>query len=189
MDSNTDLWNKYTDDGLNDQHPEISTFIYNICLGLGAKKVLEAGSNVGNNLISFPVNFDMHGIDRNLHALEIAKEKYPNFNFKNENISKTSYPDSYFDLVFTRDVLIHIPKNEINNTLSELYRISKKWIIHMEYFGEDGRMIDWKRGKNLLWHRNMKELWNDFNIEIISDEEIPKKVDFDRNRITIIKKI
>ena len=59
----------------------------------------------------------------------------------------------------------------------------------MEYFGEDGRMIDWKRGKNLLWHRNMKELWNDFNIEIISDEEIPKKVDFDRNRITIIKKI
>jgi len=34
-------------------------------------------------------------------------------------------------------------------------------------------MIDWKRGKDLLWYRNMKERWKKFNVEILSDYEMP----------------
>jgi len=189
MEYDTELWDKYTDDNANEQYPEISSFIYNVCIALGAKNVLEAGSNVGNDLISFPKNFDVHGVDRNAHALEIAKKRHPNFTFKNESLSKISYPDSHFDLVFTRDVLVHVPKDEIKQSITELHRISKKWIMHMEYYGKDGQMIEWKRGQDRLWYRNMKELWSDFNVQIISDDEIPVELDFGKNRITIIRKI
>jgi hypothetical protein len=58
----------------------------------------------------------------------------------------------------------------------------------LEYFGNESQMIDWKRGKDKLWYRNMKELWSDFDVEIISDSEIPLDLDFDKNRITILKK-
>jgi SAM-dependent methyltransferase len=189
MDYDAELWNKYTDDNVNEQFPEISSFIYNVCIALGAKKVLEAGSNVGNDLISFPNNFDVHGIDRNAHALEIAKKRYPDFTFKNESLSKTSFTDSFFDLVFTRDVLVHVPQDEIKQSITELHRISKKWIMHMEYYGNDGQMIEWKRGQDLLWYRNMKELWSDFNVDIITDVEIPVELDFGKNRITIVRKL
>ena len=46
MDYDTELWNKYTNDNADNKHPEISTFIYNICSALGANKILEAGCNV-----------------------------------------------------------------------------------------------------------------------------------------------
>ena len=72
--------------------------------------------------------------------------------------------------------------------MDELFRISKKWIFNLEYFGEDGKMIEWKRGKDLLWYRNMKELWGEYDVEIISDIEIPLEIDSGKSRLTIIKK-
>jgi hypothetical protein len=59
----------------------------------------------------------------------------------------------------------------------------------LEYFGEDGKMIDWKRGKDLLWYRNMKELWKKFNVEIVSDCEIPIEIDKRKMHLTLIKKL
>ena len=97
-------------------------------LGLGATKVLEAGCNIGNNLSAFPSNFDVTGMDMNKSALEIAKKKLPKFDFNEGDIKNSTFPDSYFDLVFTRGVLIHVPKSDLEQTLKEFLRISKKWI-------------------------------------------------------------
>jgi len=166
----------------------VPKYLYHISAVLGAHKILEAGCNIGNNLTSFPKEFDIHGIDMNKKAIEEAKKKYPSFTFKNGNISKTSYENSYFDLVYTRGVLIHIPKSEIENCLNEFFRISNKWIMNIEYFGNDGEMIKWKRGDNLLWYRNMKELWKNNDVEIISDVELPLGVDFGKMRLTLVKK-
>jgi hypothetical protein len=69
-----------------------------------------------------------------------------------------------------------------------MLRISKKWVFNLEYFGDDGKMIDWKRGKDLLWYRNMKEQWGKHDVEIVTDVEIPQQIDSGKNRLTIIKK-
>jgi len=185
---NYKVWDTYTKDHLDKSNLKVPKYLYHISAVLGARRILEAGCNVGNNLESFPNEFDVHGIDMNKQAIEEAKKKYPSFTFKNENISKTSYENSYFDLVYTRGVLIHIPKSEIENCLNEFFRISNKWIMNIEYYGNDGDMIKWKRGDNLLWYRNMKELWKNFAVEIISDVELPLDVDFDKMRLTLVKK-
>jgi len=186
MGYDTELWNKYTDDNKGNIQNEFSKFIYFLSLGLGAKKICEAGCNIGNNLSSFPENFEIYGIDMNKNALEKAKKRYPNFSFKQTEIKKTGFPDSSFDLVFTRGVLIHIPKTELDNVLKEFVRISKKWILNFEYFGDDGKMIKWKRGDDLLWYRNMKERWKNFDVNIINDIEIPEEIDPGKMKLTLV---
>lgn len=182
------IWEKYTDDNEASSQDELAKFIYHITIALDAKRICEAGCNVGNNLACFPSTSDVHGIDLSDHALEKARKKYPSFNFKQESITDISYPDSYFDLVFTRGVLIHIPENEMDVVLKQLARISKKWIFNLEYFGKDGEMIKWKRGDNLLWYRNMKERWSKFDVEIISDVDIPSNIDSGKMRFTLMRK-
>ena len=124
----------------------------------------------------------------NKHALEEAKKKHPSFNFQEGNLKKIPFEDNVFDLVFTRGVLIHVPNSDLDKALMELLRISKKWVFNLEYFGKDGNMIKWKRGDDLLWYRNMKERWSKFDVEIISDIEIPIEVDQGKVRLTLVRK-
>ena len=188
MKYNEELWKEYTEENIVKIAKEQSNFIYHIALTLGAKKICEAGCNIGNNLKGFPTSQQVYGFDMSKHALEKAKKKHPSFQFKEGNLNNIPFEDESFDLVFTRGVLIHIHNDDLDNILKELFRVSKKWIFNLEYFGEDGKMINWKRGKDLLWYRNMKERWSNFDVEIISDVEIPLEIDQGKVRLTIVKK-
>ncbi len=184
----SELWKKYTDDNEDKLQTNLSQFIYHTCVALGAKRICEAGCNVGNNLSSFDNELEVWGFDKNNYAIEKAIEKLPEINFKIEDINKTSFPDSHFDIVFTRGVLIHIPNSNVNEAMNELFRISKKWIFNLEYFGADGEMINWKRGDDLCWYRNMKEKWQDYDVEVVTDFELPRQIDDSHVRFTLIKK-
>lgn len=188
MKNNTETWNKYTDNNEGIKQQELPKFIYHIAIVLGAKRICEIGCNVGNNLFGFPKDFEVYGVDRNEYALEKAKENHPSFKFKKMSINEINFPDSFFDLVFTRGVLIHIPSDELDECLEQLLRISRKWIFHLEYFGNDGQMIKWKRGDDLLWYRNMRDRWSKYNVEIILDNDIPENIDFGKMRFTLLKK-
>jgi len=183
------LWNEYTDENKDNIDKAQYNFIYNLVLALGAKQICEAGCNIGNNLNGFPIDYEVSGVDMNKHALEVAKKKHPSFKFKEGNLKKIPFKDKAFDLVFTRGVLIHVPNSDLDEVLMELFRISKKWIFNLEYFGKDENMIKWKRGNDLLWYRNMKERWSNYDVEIISDVEIPLEVDQGKVHLTLIKKI
>ncbi len=182
------LWDKYTEDNENNFQEKVVEFIFHISLIFGARRILEVGCNVGNNLKSFPPYYDVHGLDLNKKALAKAKRSFPDFKFEEGSILKMPYDDAYFDLVFTRGVLIHIPKSDMPLAISELLRVSKKWICNMEYFGEDGKMIKWRRGDNLLWYRDMKKWWSNQNVEIISEIDLPLELDKEKIRLIIIKK-
>ena len=184
-----ELWNQYTDDNENTLQVDLSQFIYNTCITLDTKRICEAGCNIGNNLSSFDENFEVYGFDKNNYAIEKAKHNHPKIKFQNEDITKTSFQDSHFDLVFTRGVFIHIPSNYVSDAMDELFRISKKWIFNLEYFGTDDEMIKWTRGNDLCWYRNMKQKWQDYNVEIISDIELPTSIDDAHVRFTLVKKI
>jgi SAM-dependent methyltransferase len=188
MQYDEEIWNKYTDDNKESKQQELTKFIYHITTALGAKKICEVGCNIGNNLFGFPKDFQVYGIDRNEYALEKAKVNHPSFKFEKMTINEINFPDSFFDLVFTRGVLIHIPSNELDECLKQILRVSKKWIFHLEYFGNDGEMIKWSRGDNLLWYRNMKKRWSKYNVEVISETDISENLDFGKMRFTLLRK-
>ena len=188
MNYNSELWNKYTDENKNSIQGKISDFINYICIGLGAVKICEVGCNVGNNLSSFNKSVNVTGIDLNESALKNASVNYPNFKFKKASAIDIPFPDNSFDLVFTRGVLIHINPDDLKKAISELYRISKKWIFNLEYFGEDEKMIEWKRGNDLLWYRNMKKHWSEYDVDVISDCEISTDIDPGKTHFTLVRK-
>lgn len=187
MDYDENLWNQYTEENKDSTNP--SDFIYHMALGLGAKKILEIGCNIGNNLTSFPNDFQIHGIDLNKNALQQCEKRMPNFTFKHSSTTSLPYDDSFFDLVFSRTVLIHIDEHDLEKTMQEMLRVSKKWIFNMEFFNEDENMINWKRGDNLLWYRNLAKRWEKFNVRTINSVQIPKELDPDNVTFTLIEKL
>jgi SAM-dependent methyltransferase len=189
MSYDVNLWDRYTSDNETMLNDKLSEFIYHVTLALGAKKVLEVGCNVGNNLRAFPSTFDITGIDLNEYALNKARKNLPTFNFKKGSILEIPFDDSTLDLVFTRGVLIHIRAENMKKAMSELFRVSKRWIFNVEYFGEGEKEINWKRGRDSLWYRNMQKRWSDFDVDIISDVDIPLEVDSANSRFTLVKKI
>jgi len=132
-----DYWNKYTDDNESKYNEEFSKFIRDLATSLRANNVLEVGCNSGNDLRSFPKDFDVHGVDLNDHALDIAKKKLPSFKFQNGSIIDLPYEESSIDFVFTHYVLNYISENEIDKAINELYRVSKKYILNCELYDEN----------------------------------------------------
>ena len=185
MKYNSNIWDEYTKENEESFQESLSNFIFNASLVLGAKKILEAGCNIGNNLRSFPLDLEVFGLDMNKKALEIAKSKLPSFNFKQGSLTKIPFDDNYFDLVFTRGVLIHIHPDNVNNTMRELLRVSKKWIFNLEYFGEDNKMIKWKRGDEMLWYRDVEKRWKDLGVKVLSSIDIPEEIDSGKTRFTL----
>ncbi len=181
-----DYWNKYTDDNESKYNEEFSKFIRDLATSLRANNVLEVGCNSGNDLRSFPNDFDVHGVDLNDHALDIAKKKLPSFKFQNGSIIDLPYEESSIDFVFTHYVLNYISENEIDKAINELYRVSKKYILNCELYDENESPID---GNSKLWKRNIYKRWVNFQVKIISHVDMHEDIEPNKPRFTLVRKI
>ena len=188
------IWDEYTDDNMYTDIGRFPSFLVELCEQYGRYRkdlrILEAGCNVGNNLAEF-VNkpYKIHGIDFTIKAVTQAQERYPNFHISFGDIRTMPYEDNYFDIVFTRGVLIHIIN--VHQALDELIRVTKHggYIFNFEYDGEDGKPIKWKRGDNLLWYRDMRKLYSMKKGRVIRHELLPLEIDPNISTMTIFKKI
>jgi hypothetical protein len=83
------------------------------------------GTNV---LASFFTRSEIHGIDFSLEAINRAKEKYPNINFKNENLLDDKYIfKKNYDILYSSNTLEHF-ENPLK-VLSKLSKFDPKAII------------------------------------------------------------
>lgn len=186
MEYDTEYWNKYTDDNESKYNEEFSKFIKDLATSLRSNNVLEVGCNSGNDLRNFPNDFDVHGVDLNDHALDIAKKKFPSFKFKNGSIIDLPYEESSIDFVFTHNVLNYISENQIDKAIKELYRVSKKYILNCESYDENESPID---GKSNAWKRNVYKRWLNFQVKIISDVDMHEDIEPNKPRFTLVRKI
>jgi len=96
-------------------------------------KLLDAGCNTGVEA------FRLHekefkgryfGVDNNFKAIKFAKnnmKEVHNFEFILSDVSKLNFKDSYFEIVFTKDVIEH--HQHYTKILTELARVTKKFLI------------------------------------------------------------
>lgn len=68
-------------------------------------------------------NVKLYGVDNAAPALEIARQQIPNAEFKEGSAYSLDYPDNYFDIVVSSDVIEHVQKPD--EMLTEIYRVSK----------------------------------------------------------------
>jgi ubiquinone/menaquinone biosynthesis C-methylase UbiE len=181
-----DYWNKYTDDNESKYNEEFSKFIKDLATSLKSNNVLEVGCNSGNDLRSFPNDFDVHGVDLNDHALDIAKKKFPSFKFQSGSIIDLPYEESSIDFVFTHYVLNYISENEIDKAINELYRVSKKYILNCELYDENESPLD---SNSKAWKRNVYKRWLNFQVKIISHVDMHEDIEPNKPRFTLVRKI
>lgn len=136
-------------------------------------KVLEVGSNIGNQLsLLQKMGFkNLYGIEINSYAVELSKSRAKNINIIQGSAFDIPFKNEYFDLVFTSGLLIHIAPLDINIVMKEIHRCTKKYIWGFEYYAEEYTKVMYRGHKNLLWKANFPKLY----VELFNDLELVKQ--------------
>lgn len=165
----------------------MAKFIRDLAASLRVQNVLEVGCNCGNDLKLFPQEFDVSGIDSNESAIRKATQNLPYFKFKVGSITELPFEDSSFDFVFTRNVLNYIDDSNMEKSVNELFRVSRKYILNVESFLENEIQI-----QDIFiptWGRNMYKRWSNFKVKIISNVDMHEEIDPKKSKFTLVRKI
>lgn len=134
-------------------------------------KVLEVGSNIGNQLLLLQkMEFkNLYGIELQPYAVELAKSRTKGINIIQGSAFDIPFKDGFFDMVFTSGLLIHIAPDDITAVLDEIYRCTKRYIWGMEYFAETYTQVEYRGHSDLLWKTDFPKLFLDrfANIKLV----------------------
>jgi len=160
--------------------------------GLPIKHALEVGCNRGYNLMALADLFewDLVGIDPNQHACELARASSAKFGVLLGHVFDLPFKDGYFDLVLTVGVLIHIALADLPVALSEIYRVSRRYILVNEYFAEEETLIPYHNHNDLLWKRSfLKHYQTQFpDLALIRSGHWEREDGFDQTRWWVLEK-
>lgn len=152
-----DFGQAYTDRNVEDWQVRMPVFA-DIVEGRGIRSALEVGCNRGHNLVAFAhalgEDSQVVGVEPNRYAQRIARASSDRISVLEGSAYDLPFKDGTFDLVFTAGVLIHIGLADLPRALSEIYRVSKRYILAMEYFAEEETIIHYRGHNDLLWKRN-----------------------------------
>jgi pseudaminic acid biosynthesis-associated methylase len=131
--------------------------------GLVIASALEVGCNRGHNLgalrhVLGPAA-DLAGIEPNAYARQLGREAEPSSRIVDGTAARLPFPDDAFDLVFTAGVLIHIPLPDLQDVLRGIHRVSRKYVLAIEYFSEEDTVIPYRGHDNLLWKHNFPQYY------------------------------
>jgi len=142
-----------------------------------ATRILEVGCNTGMQLrVLQDMGFkDIYGVELQSYAVEESKKHLENINVIQGSGFDLPFRDSFFDLVCTNGVLIHISPDDIPTIMSEMYRCSRKYIWGFEYFSNEIQSINYRGNSDYLWKANFAQLFlNQFSdLRLVSQQDYP----------------
>lgn len=130
---------------------------------LKLKNILEVGCNVGSQLALLQNQGfkNLYGVEIFPKAVQKAKSHTKNINIIQGTAFDIPFKDSYFDLVFTAGVLIHINPMDVKRAIREIYRVSNKYIWGYEYYNPKYIGIDYRKNKSRLWKGDFCKMYLD----------------------------
>ena len=139
--------------------PESRVNAFKVMLdGLKINRILEVGCNVGHNLVAISKTgeYQLVGLEPSKYAVSQGRAN-SNLAILEGNIFDIPFKDGYFDLVFTSGVLIHIKLDDLPKAIDEMYRVSSKYLLVIEYFAEKETVIPYHGHNDMLWKRDFKK--------------------------------
>ncbi len=136
-------------------------------------RILEVGCNIGTQLVMLKeMGFsNLSGIEIQSYALEQARKRLPQADFRQASALSIPHPDRSFDLVFTSGVLIHIAPSELPTALREIERCAKTWIWGFEYYAPEMTEVAYRGHKSLLWKADYPRLYQEAGeLELVREE-------------------
>ena len=139
-------------------------------------RILEVGSNVGAQLQGLQkIGFKhLYGIEIQTYAIELSRQNTKNINIIKGSAFDIPFKDSYFNLVFTCGLLIHINPNDLNTAMREVYRCTSEYIWGFEYYSNKYSEIPYRGQNNLLWKADFAKLYQDEfrGLELVKEKRI-----------------
>ncbi len=85
------------------------------------------------------------------------------------DLSALPYNDESADMVFTSGVLVHVPPEDLLPAMKEICRVTKRWILSIEYFNPTPQEVVYRGSGGMLWRRDFGEAWLDLypNLKIV----------------------
>lgn len=179
-----ELWDNYAKENETRYNEAFAKFMRDLVVSLRCSSVLEAGCGTGVDLRLFPENFEVHGVDLNDLALEMAKEKSPKFDFKKGSVTNLPFEDSSVDFIFTHKFLNCLNSTDLDKAISEMHRVSRKYIANCELYDKLESKVD-----GIFSSRNMAKRWSSYQVMIISDVDMHEEIEPEKIRFTLLKKI
>tara|TARA_A100001011_G_scaffold321241_1_gene342152 strand:+ start:617 stop:1279 length:663 start_codon:yes stop_codon:yes gene_type:complete len=108
-------------------------------------KLIDAGAGKGfflNDLKSKIGSDDLHGFDISSYAVNNCPNNIKNNFFVHDIRKKLKYNDNYFDLLTCFGVIHNLKIYEIESTINELNRISKKQYLWVESYRNDKELFN-----------------------------------------------
>ena len=145
----------YTDRNDVEKPERIATW-RRILAGRPVERALEVGCNVGWNLryltaAGVPA---VWGVEPQSYAIERARRADPSLTIVPGTAFALPFRDRCFDLAFTSGVLIHISPDDLGRALDELYRVTSRWLIVIEYDHPDEVEVAYRGHDGALWKRD-----------------------------------
>ena len=142
--------------------PEI-VFVVDFINKLQPKKVLEIGMNYGRELKKLEGKALLYGVDSNERMVELAKQ-YVKGKFEQADASNLPYKNSTFDFVYTDGLLSHLPPEKVYDAVAEAVRVSKKYILFIEYCGTRQSKNNVYNCKKFTWVHDYDRLISTVNV-------------------------
>lgn len=123
---------------------------------LPPKDCLEFGANIGANLValkSLYPNINIHGVEINNLAYKELVKILDKKNSYNQSIESFNLKKK-FDLVFTKGVLIHINPKNLEKIYEKMFKLSKKYILIVEYYNPKPVSVEYRGHKDKLFKRD-----------------------------------
>jgi phosphoethanolamine N-methyltransferase len=93
------------------------------------QKVLDVGCGIGGGDFYMAENFDVEviAIDLSINMISLAIERAIGLKYSVEfecvDCTKKSYPENTFDVIYTRDTLLHIKVSKKNYSVDHMFEI------------------------------------------------------------------
>lgn len=140
-----------------------SEILHNVHDLSALSSMLEIGANIGLNLVSFSQYSDatLYATEPNTQALELLRKQtfIDPQNTNEDTIFDLSFEDSSMDMVMTSGVLIHIHPNDLLKATTEMVRVTRKYILCIEYFSHDPEEIQYRDQANFLFKRDFGDFF------------------------------
>ena len=135
-------------------------------MGKVPDNILEIGAGNGQNMMAIngilnmyanlrpkmlPNQVTLHAAEPNETSRDKLKTNCGIVNVTRDSIFNLGYGDGDMELVFTSGVLIHIHPDDLDKAITEMYRVTNKYIFLAEYFAPASEPIRYHGEDGLLW--------------------------------------
>lgn len=127
-------------------------------MGAPPRSILEVGANIGLNLRALRrlTDAEFYGVEPNAQARGVLIEHgiVPAANALDGLCSCIALQDASVDLVFTSGVLIHIHPDDLLASCQEIHRVTRRYLVCIEYFSDRPEEIAYRGQTESLFKRD-----------------------------------